>query len=148
MILNGLDSGEFFSYPKEGTGVKKLGVKEKLIVYLGRISPRKGVDHLISAFQPKARSNVSLAIAGNDMGGLQKAKELATTSRIRFLGTLGGEDRLQALCRCRYPGLCLKEIFGLVPFEGLLTGSPVIVSDDCGCGHYIRSRRWTFSALW
>ena len=30
------------------------------------------------------------------------------------------------------------EIFGLVPFEALLCGTPVIVTDDCGCGEIIK----------
>ena len=30
------------------------------------------------------------------------------------------------------------EIFGLVPFEALLYGTPVIVTDDCGCGEFVR----------
>ena len=29
------------------------------------------------------------------------------------------------------------EVFGLVPFEGLLCGAPVVVADDCGCGELI-----------
>ena len=29
------------------------------------------------------------------------------------------------------------EVFGLVPFEGLLCGAPVVVTDDCGCGELI-----------
>ena len=138
LIPNGLDLGEFSQLPDRGYWRQKLAVKDKLIVYLGRISPRKGVDHLIQAFQHKNRPNVSLAIAGNDMGGLQKARELATNSNIHFVGTLGGEDRLKLLVDADILVYASeKEIFGLVPFEGLLTGSPVIVSDDCGCGQLI-----------
>ena len=33
----------------------------------------------------------------------------------------------------------LSEIFGLVPLEALLSGTPVIVADDCGCGEVIRA---------
>jgi glycosyltransferase involved in cell wall biosynthesis len=138
LIPNGLDLGEFSQLPKKGFWRKKLNVKEKLIVYLGRISPRKGVDHLIQAFQHKTRPNVTLAIAGNDMGGLQKAQKLAHSTQIHFLGTLGGEERLQLLVDADILVYASeKEIFGLVPFEGLLAGSPVIVSDDCGCGQLI-----------
>jgi glycosyltransferase involved in cell wall biosynthesis len=35
-----------------------------------------------------------------------------------------------------YPGLI--EIFGLVPFEAIMCGTPVIVNDDCGCGEIIK----------
>lgn len=138
LIPNGLDLGEFSRLPERGYWRTKLKVADKLIVYLGRISPRKGVDHLIQAFQHKHRPHTSLAIAGNDMGGLEKAQELATNPRVHFLGTLGGEERLQLLVDADILVYASeKEIFGLVPFEGLLTGSPVIVSDDCGCGQLI-----------
>ena len=30
------------------------------------------------------------------------------------------------------------EVFGLVPLESLMCGTPVIVADDCGCGEIIR----------
>ena len=33
------------------------------------------------------------------------------------------------------------EIFGLVPFEGLLAGTPAVVSDDCGCGELVAQAR-------
>ena len=29
------------------------------------------------------------------------------------------------------------EVFGLVPFEGLMCGAPVVVGGDCGCGQLI-----------
>ena len=32
-----------------------------------------------------------------------------------------------------------QEIFGLVPFEALLAGTPVVVADDSGCGENIRA---------
>lgn len=138
LIPNGIDLGEFSQLPKRGYWRAKLNVRDKLIVYLGRISPRKGVDHLIQAFQHQNRPNASLAIAGNDMGGLRKAKSLTTSPRVHFLGTLGGQERLQLLVDADILVYASqKEIFGLVPFEGLLTGSPVIVSDDCGCGQLI-----------
>jgi glycosyltransferase involved in cell wall biosynthesis len=38
-----------------------------------------------------------------------------------------------------YPGA--HEIFGLVPFEGLVCGRPVVVADDSGCGEIIGARR-------
>ena len=34
-----------------------------------------------------------------------------------------------------YPAI--YEIFGLVPFEAILCSTPVIVTDDCGCGEII-----------
>ena len=138
-IANGLDLAEFSPLPPRGFWRKKLGVKEKLIVYLGQISPRKGVSHLVQAFLRSFNPNVSLAIAGNDSGALAEAKRWANDHpNIHFLGTVNGQQRVQLLADADllvYPST--NEIFGLAPFEGLLCGVPVIVGDDCGCGQII-----------
>ena len=109
-----------------------------IIVYLGRISPRKGVDHLVRAFQQGNFQDTALVIAGNDMGGLSTAQKLATHPNIHFVGTLSGEERVELLQQADVLVYASQnEIFGLVPFEGILAGVPVIVSDDCGCGEVV-----------
>jgi glycosyltransferase involved in cell wall biosynthesis len=110
------------------------------VVYLGQIAPRKGVDHLIEAFRSGAPAGATLVIAGPDMGGLAAALARASGApSVRFLGLLEGEARLELLADADvlvYAGH--SEVFGLVPFEGLLCGAPVVVADDCGCGEIIR----------
>lgn len=139
-IPNGLDLDEFEPLPALNQFRKKIGLDERpIITFLGRISPRKGVDILIQAFQrmaPKAQ----LVIAGNDMGGLREAKKAAQDHNdIHFVGTLQGNQRLELLKDTNVLVYASQnEIFGLVPFEGLLCGAPVVVSDDCGCGEIIQ----------
>ncbi len=56
------------------------------------------------------------------------------------MGLLRGDDRLQALADADvvvYPSE--HEVFGLVPLEALLCGTPVIVADDSGCAEVIRA---------
>jgi glycosyltransferase involved in cell wall biosynthesis len=63
---------------------------------------------------------------------------LGLDGKVRFVGPLYGPDRLAAYVDAQvlaYPAV--HEIFGLVPFEALLCGTPVVVTDDCGCGHLI-----------
>ena len=38
-----------------------------------------------------------------------------------------------------YPSV--YEVFGLVPFEAIMCGTPVIVTDDCGCSEWIKKSR-------
>ena len=137
-IPNGLDLGEFGELPDKGTFRKRHGLGDGPIVsYLGRVSPRKGVDHLVRAFADGALDPAQLVIAGNDMGAMAEA-QAAAPQGVRFVGLVAGEERLALLADTDvlvYPSA--DEVFGLVPFEGLLCGAPVVVSDDCGCGELI-----------
>lgn len=132
-IPNGLDLAEFEGLPPRGTFRARHGLGDRpLVAYLGQISPRKGVDHLVAAFEGGALGDAALVIAG-------AAREAFTPGPgVLVTGVLGGEDRLALLADADvlvYPSTA--EVFGLVPFEGLLCGAPVVVGDDCGCGELI-----------
>jgi glycosyltransferase involved in cell wall biosynthesis len=138
-IPNGLDLGEFEATPPRGQFRAVHGLGDgPIVTYLGRVSPRKGVEHLVRAFSDGALSPASLVIAGNDMGAMSTAKAEPHGSDVRFVGLVQGGDRLALLADTDvlvYPSA--DEVFGLVPFEGLLCGAPVVVADDCGCGELI-----------
>ncbi|MGH9254905.1 MAG: glycosyltransferase family 4 protein, partial [Vicinamibacterales bacterium] len=60
--------------------------------------------------------------------------------RTLFTGLLEGRARLELLADADvvvYPSE--HEIFGLVPLEALLSGTPVVVTSDSGCGEVIAS---------
>ena len=140
LIPNGLDLGEFDPLPPKGGFRKRHGLGQgPLVAYLGQISPRKGVDHLVTAFSDAPPCGATLVIAGNDMGGLSRAEAQRTPdSPIRFVGLLEGRERLELLADADVLVYAsTAEVFGLVPFEGLLCGAPVVVGDDCGCGELI-----------
>lgn len=144
VIYNGIDVRAFQPLPSEGIFRKKYGLEnKKVILYLGKITPRKGVDFLVRAFSLLQGDDTILVIAGNDMGFRKKIEELIVEkkvgSRILFTGLITGEDKTAAYQDADvlvYPAI--HEIFGLVPFEAIMCGTPVIVTDDCGCGEIIR----------
>lgn len=113
-----------------------------LVLFLGKLTPRKRLDVLVEAFALAGREDARLVIAGNDMGA-RPATERAIArcgigGRTTFTGLLRGRDRLEALRDASvvvYPSE--HEIFGLVPMEALLVGTPVIVAGDSGCGEVI-----------
>jgi glycosyltransferase involved in cell wall biosynthesis len=146
VIHNGLDLEEFSSLPEWGTFRRKhnLSAQVRIILFLGRLHKIKRVDHLIQAFTQliSQEKDVVLLIAGPDDGELSYLKEmvnqLGTGSEVIFTGPLYGHDKLAAYVDADVlvsPGE--YEIFGLVTFEALLCGTPVIVSDDSGLGKLI-----------
>lgn len=145
VIHNGIDIEAFTDLPAAGTFKKKYGLTgKKLVLYLGRITPRKGIDFLVKAFSMLDASAASLVIAGNDMGFRREvdaiAREKGVSTRIVFTGLLTGRDKLAAYVDADvlvHPAI--HEIFGLVPFEAMMCGAPVIVTDNCGCGEIIGS---------
>jgi glycosyltransferase involved in cell wall biosynthesis len=140
LIPNGLDLGEFDPLPQRGRFRQQWDLPQgPLVVYLGQISPRKGVEHLVAAFADGGLGGATLVIAGNDMGGLATAQAaLKPGSPVRFVGLLEGRERLELLADADVLVYAsTAEVFGLVPFEGLLCGAPVVVGDDCGCGELI-----------
>ncbi len=141
-IPNGLTLEEFSNLPQKGSFRNKYKIKGPIVAYLGQISPRKGVSHLVEAFRDHNMMGATLVVGGNDMGAMAQAKSIASTvsgERVIFTGLLEGDDRLALLVDADvlvYPST--DEIFGLVPFEGLLCGAPVVVGGDCGCGQLIQ----------
>lgn len=114
----------------------------RIVLFLGKLTPRKGLPDLIHAFARLDRPDIVLALAGNDMGAGAAAgtlvRRLGLESRVIRPGLLCHTDRLDALAAADvvvYPSR--DEIFGLVPLEALLCGTPVVVCGDSGCGEVI-----------
>lgn len=146
LIPNGLDLGEFEPLPERGRFRAREGLSGPVVLYLGRLSPRKGLEPLLDALLHPSLAGVTLVVAGTDFGIedalRRRAERLGLKTRVRFVGLLVGTARLEALADAdvlAYPSSL--EIFGLVPFEGLMAGAPAVVGDDCGCGELVQTAR-------
>jgi glycosyltransferase involved in cell wall biosynthesis len=131
--------------PERGRFRERLGLTAApLLMYLGTLSPRKQPAVLARAAAALGRPDLQLVYAGPDMGE-ERATRLAVRRnglepRTRFTGLLAGPARYAALADADvlvYPSY--GEVFGLVPLEALQAGTPVIVSNDSGCGEIIDS---------
>jgi glycosyltransferase involved in cell wall biosynthesis len=143
VVYNGLDLSEYAHLPSRGTfrsTLPGLAPETKVVLYLGRLHQRKGIDRLINAFaQVRVQEKAMLVIVGPDDGELTRLQALVTQLGLRddvlFTGPRYERDKLAALVDAdvlAYPGY--SEIFGLVPFEALMCGTPVVVANDSGLG--------------
>jgi glycosyltransferase involved in cell wall biosynthesis len=144
VVANPVDLEEFSPRPQKAP---RAGHSAPVIAYLGKITPRKRVDTLVRAFAHlraahPAFTNARLIVAGNDMGGGRDVHRQAVTWGVdrhtEFPGLLRGRDRLQLLADADVVAYASQdEVFGLVPLEAILCGTPVVVADDSGCGEVI-----------
>ena len=114
---------------------------EKVVLFLGKITERKGLQFLVRAVSQL--QSPRLVIAGNDMGFERQIdqiiKELGIGHRVIRTGLLNDEEKSAALTDADvtvYPSR--DEAFGLVAVESILCGTPVIVCNDDGCAQLIK----------
>jgi glycosyltransferase involved in cell wall biosynthesis len=119
----------------------KMGPDEKFVLFLGKITERKGLQFVVRALSQL--HGLKLVIAGNDMGYEsqinQVIKELGVGDRIIRTGLLNDEEKAAALTDADvtvYPSR--DETFGLVAVESILCGTPVIVCNDDGCAQLVK----------
>lgn len=109
---------------------------QRILLFLSRIHPKKGVDLLIEAFAAVAPSDprLRLVIAGPDQVGWQaslqrQSAELGIADRITWPGMLSGDLKWGAFRVAEL--FCLpshQENFGIVVAEALACGLPVAVA--------------------
>lgn len=134
---NGVDDDSFGKIPEKGAFRRKFGFgKEKLVLFLGRISWKKGFDTLIPAMVNVVKEvpDALLVVAGGDDGGYQKEVEKMAArhgilNKLRFLGMLLGEDKNAALREADIFVLpSYSENFGNAVVEAMYFGLPVVLT--------------------
>ena len=116
---------------------------EKIILFMGRLVYEKGVNHLISAM-PKILAgyhDAKLIIAGK--GGMydelkEQANAIGLGNKVYFTGYMDPKEVCK-MYKCAdvavFPST--YEPFGIVALEGMLSGTPVVVSDIGGLNEIV-----------
>ncbi len=109
----------------------------KIILFLSRIHPKKGVDLLIQAFARHAATfpQFDLVIAGPDQTGWKRdlqelATKLGVSDRIFWPGMLSGDAKWGAFRAAEFFVLpSHQENFGIVVAEAMALSKPVLISN-------------------
>ncbi|MCD6089370.1 glycosyltransferase family 4 protein, partial [Candidatus Bathyarchaeota archaeon] len=125
---------------------EKYGIKSKMILYLGRLAKKKGIEHLIRAAPQLLKDfpALKIVIAGPDNGIMQSLKELAcklgVERNIVFTGPLSEEEKYAAIASSE--ALVLPSSFeaqGLVLLEAQILGKPVVATRQGGIPYFIKN---------
>jgi glycosyltransferase involved in cell wall biosynthesis len=147
IIPNGMKVKDFEHLPAKGTFRKAYNLPEnkQLILFLGRINIKKGLDLLLPAYCNllAKRDDCLLILAGPDDGYLTETeafiKENQLADKIVMTGMLTGDTKLAALADADMFVLpSYSEGFSIAVLEAMASGTPVLVSDRVGFGEVIR----------
>lgn len=112
---------------------------KKLIIFLGRIDPKKGLDLLAPAFAKAHRlfTDTHLVIAGPDNIGFmpiaqQYFQKAGCDDAVTFTGILTGEMKYSALVASSiYVAPSYSEGFSMSVLEGMASGLPCVITTGC-----------------
>lgn len=141
VIPNGVDPNLFVSLPDK----PRFNIKpdDKIVFFIGRLVPEKGVAQLISAFPqvlekiPEAK--LYIGGRGPQKPELEKlAKELGINDKVYFTGFIRELERNFVYHHAKvavFPSF--YEPFGIVALEAMATETPVIVGDVGGLAEIV-----------
>lgn len=139
VIPNGINPEEFIA---EDIALfrNKYGLGDSpYILFVGRLSPIKGPDLLLKAFQ-QVQAEIDalhLVFVGPDQGMRDSLEEYARSNglsgRTHFIGYLGGADKAQAYYGAELLVIPSRhEAMSIVALEAGITGTPVLLTNQCG----------------
>ncbi len=116
----------------------KIFPKDKIVLYLGRITVQKGPEYFLSAAKKvlEVEKNVKFIVAGSgDMMNyiVNKSAEMGLSDKVLFTGFLRGNDIERAYKMADvYVMPSVSEPFGITPLEAMSYGVPTIISKQSG----------------
>jgi len=121
----------------------KIKKKDKVVLFLGRITVQKGPDWFLYAAKKALEidPNITFVFAGSgDMEPyiIEKAAELGIADKVLFSGFLRGKDIDRAYQMADlYVMPSVSEPFGITPLEAMRNNTPVIISKQSGVSEVI-----------
>lgn len=150
VIPHCIDLRGLVDLPSKGTFRRMYPGTEagRLIVFIGRIVPQKGLETLVEAFALCHRANphIRLILAGPDGGSARQLRRFIRSrgveDEVHFTGYLDGRKKLALLSDAEiWACISRADNFGMAAVEALGCGVPVVISDDMGIHDVVDSER-------
>jgi D-inositol-3-phosphate glycosyltransferase len=157
VIPPGVDLSVFHPYPQAlARRELEITARDKMVLFVGRIEPLKGVDTLLRALQllqqsDEMPSRLCLSIIGGDPSKPRETRHAELAKLMTLRDELGLSDvvtflgrRAQQTLHCYYASADVVvmpshyESFGMVALEAMACGTPVIASDVGGLAQLVR----------
>lgn len=149
IVPNGIDVSKLRVRVSRHRVRRRYGVSpdEKLVLYVGRLVPQKGVEYLIQAVPLIAQRhpNARFVIAGE--GWLRDRLESLARStshgwKIKFIGFLPDDEMLALMSSADVLVVpSVYEPFGIVALEGMAVGVPVVASQVGGLAELVEHNK-------
>jgi len=138
IIPNGIDLKKY----KPTKGAKSGSIKT--ILYIGRLERRKGIQHLLEAFERLDDPNVRLVIAGTgaDREKLEEFVDEHSIKHVKFLGFVDEQTKLDLLAEADLfcsPAI-YGESFGIVLLEAMATSTVTVAANNPGYVSVMKDR--------
>ena len=121
----------------------KIKDKDKVVLFLGRVTIQKGPDYFVYAAKKalEVDPNIKFIIAGDgDMAPfiIEKAAQMGIADKVLFTGFLRGPDIDKAYQMADlYVMPSVSEPFGITPLEAMKNKTPVLISRQSGVSEVI-----------
>ncbi len=129
-------------FPEQPAAIKN-SIRDKVVLFLGRITIQKGPDWFLYAARKvlDKMPDVKFIMAGSgDMEPMiiHKAAEMGMADKVLFAGFLRGQEIDQAYKMADlYVMPSISEPFGITPLEAMRNGTPVLISKQSGVSEVI-----------
>lgn len=132
VVPNGMDQ-ILFEKIKPNNYKKKLGIKNKMVLFFGRLNPTKGPEHLAMAAQNilKKRKDIDFVFVGPDEGQLPLVKKIVNNHpKIHIMGSISGKKNIAEMYQAAdvYVLPSYREGLPLTLFEAMASGLPIVAS--------------------
>jgi glycosyltransferase involved in cell wall biosynthesis len=141
VIPNGIEADKYslIAPPRNALKIWPNLIGKKVVLFLGRISPEKGLDILLECWKTtiKVEPKALLVVAGPDCKGYSVrlnnlVKKYKVWDNVLFTGLIQGEKKRTLLCNTDvFVQPSYSEAHSLAVLEALASGKPCIITKSC-----------------